>query len=177
MSVNARPYRKARATNSTATTFTAASFIPTVTKGTTWIDLLDPAYGAGGGHVPDWLEFMPYGTDGSNDTFNMQIWGWSQTSDATPVYIPQLLALVAVVLGNIDAAAIAAGNFLADTLTVTKGPADNAEWGSVISPANDTVATLILHTRGCQWLDFDWDLAGAQEGVSMNCLWRPMDQR
>lgn len=174
--ISAKPFRRALTSNSAATSFSAK--IPTTTKptvGSGIINLLDPVYGFGGS-VPDWLELIPFGTDGENDTFNMRVLGWTPTLDTTPVWVPRLLALVAVVLGNIDGSALGTGVFMPDTLTLSKGPADNGPLSSSInSPANDMTASLLLHTRGCTLIEFEFDLAGGQEGVAMNCLWRPAE--
>lgn len=169
--------RKAITTNSAATSFTAK--IPTTTAKTTnaatgVYDLLDTTLGFT--HLAEktsrFLQIIPYGTNGDNDTFNMRVWGWDKTDDATAVYIPQLLAQLAVVLGSIDGAAIAANTYMADTITLTYGDSTSP----IISPANDLSASIILHVRGCRFIEFDWDLAGAQEGTGMNAFWRPFDQ-
>ncbi len=173
------PLRKAITSNSTSTGFTAKT--PTTTAKTTSAatgvyDLLDPTLGFThlADHTSRFLQIIPFGTNGENDTFSMRIWGWDKTDDATAVYVPQLLAQFAVVLGSIDGStAIGVSNtFQADTITLTYGDSTTP----IVSPANDLPAHAILHTRGCRYIEFDWDLAGAQEGVSMNAFWRPFDQ-
>ena len=175
------PFKHARATSSTSTGFTAK--IPTVTKpsGSGIIDLLLEANGLGGGcFVPDWFQLVPYATDGDNDTFDFRVYGWNRTVDSTPVWIPQLLLDVSVVIGNISGAAIGTGVFMPDTFTLNDGPLDgdgafeHSPWVSVISPAEDLPGSIMLHARGCQLFEFDWDLAGGQEAVAMNCLYRPV---
>ena len=93
-------FTKARTTDSASTAFTAK--IPTVTmpSGSGIHDLSGGR--SGGGSVPSYLQLVPYGKDTNNDTFNMRLWGWNSTSDATPLYSPQLLLDLSLVLGNID---------------------------------------------------------------------------
>jgi hypothetical protein len=171
MAILAAPFSYALSTASTATSFTAQ--VPTTTEpsGAGVHNLLSPATGG----VPEYLVLLPFGTNGDNDTFDFRVWGWNKTNEATPVYIPQLLVDVSVVLGNI-AASLGSNSFLADTLTVNDGAADNGPWSSKIDSQEDLACSIIIHTRGCQYIKFDWDLAGAQEGVTMNCLWRPLDK-
>lgn len=170
------PLRKAVSTNSTSTGFTAK--IPTTTAKATSLsagvyDLLDRSLGLHQGNLASrFLHLQPFGTDGADDTFNMRVWGWDVTTDAIPVYSPILIAQIAVVLGSISGTAIAANTVMADTLTLTYGDSSSP----IISPASDVSASIILHTRGCRYIEFDWDLAGAQEGVSMNAFWRVFDQ-
>lgn len=168
---------KAVSTNSAATSFTAK--IPTVTAKTTdaatgVYDLLDPSLGYThlAHNTSRFIQIVPFGTNGNDDTFNMRVWGWSNTNDTIPVYVPQLIAQLAVVLGNISGAAIAADTYMADTITLTYGDSTSP----IIAPANDLTASIILHNRGCRYIEFDWDLAGAQEGTGMNAFWRPFDQ-
>lgn len=170
------PFRKALATNSTSTSFTAQNATTTEPSGDGVIDLLSSSVGVGMGvRVPSYIQLLPFGTDGANDTFDMRVWGYVPTTDATKVYIPFLLVDLSVVLGAATATPIAANTLLADTLTVNDGPADNGPWRVLIDAQEDLVATATIHTFGCRYLKFDWDLAGAQEGVSVNCLWRPVE--
>ncbi len=176
------PLRKAITSNSTSTGFTAK--IPTTTALVTTIasgssatgkyDLLDTALGFThlADHTSRFLQIIPFATDGENDTFSMRVWGWDKTNDTTPVYVPQLLAQFAVTLGSISGTAVAANTVMADTIVLTYGDSTTP----LVSPANDLSASVILHTRGCRYIEFDWDLSGAQEAVSMNAFWRPFDQ-
>jgi hypothetical protein len=121
-------------------------------------------------NVPSYIQFIPFGTNGQDDTFEMRVIGWRVTTDSTPLYIPELLVELAVTLGNISGTAIAANTVMADTIVVNEGPSDGP-FMSVISTADDTSASIAVHTRGCSLLEFDWDLAGAQEAVSMNAYY------
>jgi hypothetical protein len=125
-------------------------------------------------HMPEFVQLIPFGTNGDNDTFDMRMWGWSKVH-LTELWIPQLLLQVNVVLGSASGAAIAADTFLADTLTLVEGSSEKT-LADLISTADNTPASALVHTHGCQLIEFDFDLAGAQEGVSMNCYWRPVDE-
>lgn len=178
--LTAHPFRKALEENSAATSFAAK--IPTTTKpeGDGVVDLFDSDLGlAINTFIPEWVQLIPYGSDAADETLNMRLWGWSKTVDG--IWIPQLLALLAVTLGNIDATAIAADNFLADTIAVTEGSEDDSSstdgtggaLADEISPADDSTASVLVQLRGCQLIEFDFDMVTA---ASANCLWRVMDE-
>lgn len=171
MSATVMPLQRALTASSTDTSF--AAVIPTTTKpsGAGVFDLLDIATSLSvGNNVPRFIQLVPFGTDANNETFDMILRGWSRTTGAagTAIWVPQILLNLSVTLGNIDAAAIGANHFLADTIVVNKGDSDG-----VISPANDTAASIITHLRGCELFAFYFDLTGA---AAANCYWRVMDQ-
>lgn len=170
------PFKKALAANSTSTAFTAQNATVTEPTGVGVINLLSTAEGWGGGHnVPAYVLLMPYGTDGNNDTFDMRVYGYNRIEGATPIYVPVLLLDISVVLCAITATDIAANTFLADSVTLNDGFASSPQWLHIQNNAEDLAACIILHTMGCQYLKFDFDLAGAQEAVSMNCLIRALE--
>ena len=162
----------ALATNSTSTGFTSKTATTTKPYGANVVDLFSTFIAVGiGNSVPRFIDLLPFGKDGNNDTFDMRLWGWNRVIDSsiavgTTVWVPKLLLELNVVLGNIALAGIDTGNFQADTITIAKGDANSP----IISPANDTGASVLSHLRGCELIEFDWDLAAAQEGVSMNSL-------
>lgn len=177
MTATVTPLRKAVEANSTSSAFTTK--IPTLTEptGAGVFKLTDPLYGVGvDGKVPAYLQLVPFGGNDNNDTFSLRVWGWSKTGyTATPLYIPQLLIELAVTLGSISGTAIAANMLLADTLVVTYGgTADSSLGNSVISPANDVPANCLVDTRGCEYIEFDFDLTGT--GDAANTYWRVTDQ-
>jgi hypothetical protein len=176
MAFSSKRLRAALATNSTSTGFTAQNATTTEPSGVGVFDMLDTNNGFNGRGVPEYLKLIPFGRDGADDTFDMRVYGWDATDAATPVYIPQLLVDVSVVLSAITFTPHAAGTVLADAITVNDGSADNGPWQSIISPSEDLVASIIIPTRGCRYISFDWDLAGGAEAVSMNCLFQPLDR-
>lgn len=181
MAVNSQPFRYVLATNSTSTGFTAQNATSTEPSGTGVIDLGSESLGLGSEFsVPTYIQLIPFGTNGEDDTFDMRVYGYSKTVPTnlvtdTALYIPQLLIDVSVVLSALTFSDHAANTFLPDTLTINDGAADNGPWRSFINPAEDLAASVIVHTRGCRYLKWDWDLAGAQEAVSMNCMYRAFE--
>lgn len=169
-------FRKAFAVNATADSFTAKT--PTTTKptGVGVFDLFDITYGVGTHPLlPEFLQLLPFGSDANDEAFDLRVWGWSKTDDRpTPIWVPQMLALLAVTLGNVAATDLGANNFLADTIVVTKGADEESGFGAaVINPANDMPASLMLGLRGCELIEFAVDVGTAASG---NCLWRPIHQ-
>lgn len=178
------PFRYAFATNATTTSFTAQNATATEPSGVGVFDLASPNLSVGttvvapSERVATYLQLVPFLVGADNDTFGLKIYGFTPTVPAdlvtdTALYIPQLLAHLTITAGARTFSDHTAACFLADTIVVTKGPADNAEWLSVISPADDSVASVILNTRGCRYIKFDVDLLVTPTAV--NCLWRPVD--
>jgi hypothetical protein len=168
----ALPLRRLLTTSSTSTSFSAK--IPTATEpsGEGVLNLLAESVGVGGGVcVPRHVQIVPFGGDANNETFDFMVYGWSKTA-GTVIYIPQLLIDCSVTLGNIDAAAAEASQFMADTITVNDGPSDGPG-RSVISPEDDLPGSVLLHTRGCQYLEFVFDLTGTADRA--NVWWRAVD--
>lgn len=181
MALISNRFHYALTTNSTSTGFTAQNATTTEPSGAGVFDLFSINNSVGGAPtVPKWIKLIPFGKDGADDTFDMRLYGYNATEITgtltSPIYIPQLLVDISVVLSAITFTDHAANTFLADTITVNDGAADNADWLSLVSPAEDLVANVIVSTRACRYIKFDWDLAGGQEGVSMNCLFAAVDE-
>lgn len=183
MTITANRFRKAMSTDATTALFGSfTAKIPTLTEPTHntltlgssangKYNLFDTVLGiATVNSMPRYIQLMPYGVGANNNTFDMRLWGWSVTMDTVPVYIPQLLLELNVTLGNIDGTVIAANAFLADTIAIAKGDTTSP----IISPANDTPASVLAHCRGCRYLE--WDFDSTSSSPAMNCWWRMMDQ-
>jgi hypothetical protein len=179
MSATANPYRPAFSTNATATSFTAKS--GTATKPVaSFANGIHDLFTDQAQHysVPRFIDLQPFGTAANNNTFDMQLWGWSRTYDTptfstSPIWIPRLLIELNVVLGNVTFTYLSATQQLADTLTIAKGDADSP----IISPANDYAASILVHLRGSELIEFEFDAdAGASASTGANCLWKCMDQ-
>ena len=171
--VTALTLRKALASNSLATSFTTK--IPTTTAPDTVaavngvFDLTDPQYGVGvNGRIQRFIQLIPFGGNTQNLTYDMRVWGWSKTGEATPIWIPQLLLDVTCTLGSISATAVAANMLMVDTITINDGDDAAAD----ISPEEDLSASVLLHLRGCERIEFDFDRTGAD---ACNCFWRAVD--
>jgi len=169
------PFKHVLSTNSTSTGFTAQNATTTKPATDAVIDLTDRDNGWGlhSADVPPYVQLIPFGTNGDNDTFDMRVYGWSRTEAATPVWIPTLLADVSLILSAITATPIAADTFLIDSVTLNDGFASAPQWLHIQNHSEDLAACIIVHTLGSQLLSFDFDLAGGQEAASMNCLVRP----
>lgn len=164
--------RRALSANSAASAFTAKIPVATKPSGTGVFDLFDRDLGIAT-HVcaPDYIQVIPFGTDANNETFNLRVWGWSRVTEL--LWIPQLLCELAVTLGNIDATAIGASHFLADTVVLTYGAAADSGTGtSILAPANELPCSALVHLRGSELIEFDFDLVTA---AAANCYWRVAD--
>jgi hypothetical protein len=179
-SIQVWPYRKALATATTNTTFSAK--IPTATKpaaSTTRavIDLYDASLGiATSPRVPKYVFLQPYATAADNVTLDMRLWGWNKTADiATNLWVPTLIAQLALIVGNIDGSAIEASALMADTLTATYGYGTSIVT-AINSPAGTTNLTggFLTHILGSELLEFDFDVGTA---TAANCLWRMVDEQ
>lgn len=174
MSATALPLRQAMDANSTATAFTAKIPVATKPSGTGVFDVFAAALGIATAHcLPKFLQVIPFGTDADGETFDLRVWGWSRVLGGN-LWVPQLLTQLAVTLGNVSGAAIGTNHFLSDTLVATDGAvADSGTGTSILSPENDTPASALIHLRGCELIEFDFDLGTA---AAANAYWRAMDQ-
>jgi hypothetical protein len=171
MQVSAHPLRRALVDNTANTTFPTT--IPTATEpsGAGVFDLLSAELGLGSAiFVPAHVQIVPFAEATDDQTFDMRLWGWSKVA-ATALYVPQLIVELAVTLGTNDGTAIDTDVLMADTIAVTDGPADNAEWRSLIGDPANLVASIIVHTRGCRYLSFEFDVGTATKA---NCHFRPL---
>jgi hypothetical protein len=179
-SIQVWPYRKALATSTSSTSFTAK--IPTATKPTASttravIDLYDASMGiATSPSVPKYVFLQPYATAADNVTLDVRLWGWNKTADiATNLWVPTLIAQLAVVVGNIDGSAFEANAFMADTITATYGYG-TSHATAISSPAGTTnlQGGFLTHVLGSELLEFDFDVGTA---TLANCLWKMVDER
>jgi hypothetical protein len=121
------------------------------------------------GYGPRRVMIVPFGTDANNETFDIRVWGWSKVVGAE-LYVPHLIAELAITLGNIAATPVGANHFLADTIVVTK-----SEPNAIISsPANDSPAFALLHLHGAQHIEFEFKVG---TGAAANCYWRTVDDQ
>lgn len=170
--------------NSTSADFTALTATTTAPSGAGVVDLGAVPFGSPA-YVPSYVLLMPFGVGAANTTFSMRLQGYSLTLPTTGllepvatgvIYIPQLLVEVAVTLSANTFTDYGTTTALADVLTIAAGAgaADNGSWRSLVSAdiVVNTPGSIIVHTRGCRYLKWDWDLGTA---TSMNCLWRPFD--
>lgn len=152
-------FQLAVSANSTSGSFTAKAPVATAPSGT-GVHALDVP------EVPQYVVLAPFGTNANNGAFNMRLWGWIKV-DTSDLWIPYKLLELAVTLGNIDASEIGTDHFMADTISITNGDSD----APLINPADDTGATILVHHRGAQYMEFDFDLTTA---AAANCYWSLM---
>lgn len=155
-------FQRALATNSTASAFTAKIPVAVEPSGTGIFKMENP--------IPTFLQLVPFGTDANDETFDFRLYGWTRIHSER-IWVPQLLADVSVTLGNMSAAVIAASTFLADTLTYNDGP-PAGPFQSLIDAQEDLPASVMVHTRGCEYIEFDFDMVLAASG---NVLWRGVE--
>lgn len=184
------PFRYALAANSTATTALAA--LPALSaepSGAGYFDLAraDFVAGATAGpineRIPAYLQLLPFAECANDESWAIRVTGYTPTIPTaglvltTAIYVPQLLCHLTVIAATgMTIAQHTAASLFCDTITVTKGPADNAEWGSVVSPADGvSPAHYIVNTKGCRYIRFEFDRDITGTATSVNCLWRPVE--
>lgn len=167
------PWRKALATENTDTTYEAKAGTTTKPSGDGVFDLLDESNGVHVGiYIPEKIILLPYGANANNETFDMRLWGWSRVALATPVWIPQILVGLNVVLGNITCTDLLANGFLADTLTEVEGK-DGTSNIALVSGDADIPARCTVPLQGVELIEFDFDAdAGGSASAADNCLFR-----
>lgn len=172
------PLRKALAANANTSSFAAKP--PTIAEPTNdgVVNLTN-----GGVVVPQHMLILPYGLGANNDAFDMRVLGWrhagsSQGAQAA-LWVPVIIGQFSCICGNVTGVAATGGQtpdvlateFFCDTITVsgTRGALqprvtnDNgtgAEFGGTIrvsSPANDTVAFVLLPLLGMEKVEFQFD--------------------
>jgi len=117
----------------------------------------------------DLVHIIPIGTDAANETYSFRLWGWAPVDhdvDAAVddlIWIPTLINEFAATLGTTVATAIAADHLVADTIVLTTGDASSR----IISPADNTVASVTIDPVGAHFLTIDPKKATA---ASMNFL-------
>lgn len=169
-----QPFRKARSTNATDTSF--PSKVPTITEpsGGGVLDLTE----GGQGLVPESLVVLPFGTGDDNDVFDMRVIGWRRIVGGpnpgdilwVPCIIAQVTATLSAAVGVAGAPVVATERF-ADTLAVTvEGVTRDGELTAadaetftssgttvITSPANDTPAFFEVCVKGFEKIEFTFD--------------------
>jgi len=158
------PFAKALAANSTDLAF--PSRIPTTTTPAD-AGVLSLVINTDGGVTHDRMLVIPYGVGNDNLTFSVRIIGWRLISTLwVPCILTELACTMSAAVGITGAAVVATERF-ADTITLVTNMG-NANVDVVItSPANDTPAHAVINLKGCQKVEFTFDMTGA---TSANCL-------
>jgi len=159
MTIQANPMTLLLETNSTVSAFTAKTPTATEPSGSNVVSVMQDD-----GRGSSLVEVIPLGTDAADETFSFRIWRWTKTGD--DVWVPSLLFEGAVTLGSIDATALGAGLFQADTVSETLGDTANVR---TVSPANDVGAYVVADLLGARKIEFDFKKTTA---AAMNLLYR-----
>ncbi len=185
----ASPWRKWRNVNCTDTSFdsTIPKIIEPVGTGITASDLsvVDLSGGqssmlGAGGPVQNNMMIEFFGAGADDTTFDARLVGWSplQTdraavvSDETQIWIPTVLFQVNVTLSTqvgVAARAVIETDRFADTIVLVTGTANAGVGIDIRSPANNTIASLMVDLRGFMKAELIFDLTGA---TNANALYR-----
>lgn len=173
MTATAYQFRKALATDSTATSLAAKAPTTTAPSGDGIHHMFDEGYGFSAPLtvcVPDSVVIQPFGTDAADETMLMELWGWNKVY-AEDLYLPQLLIQVTATLGNI--AEGSTDTYIADTIAITSNyvEADTSRTFN-ITPANDDAASIEVPIRGCEWIEFSFSRNSSS--ATNNAYWRPV---
>jgi len=154
-------FTKVRAANSTDSSY--PSRVPTLTQPSGAGVISPPRTGEYSRGV---MQIIPYGTDAADETFNIRIIGWRQTGGN--LFIPVKLAELSCTLGSavgVATADVDQTQFFADTIGVTFGN-DGVDVEN-LSPTDNTVASAIVDTKGCPYVEILFDMNAA---ASANAL-------
>ena len=147
-------YKTAFATNSIDSSLTVVNETATEPAGD-GVHKIDPLCT---GKVASQIRVIPFGDDAANETFNGRVIHWAK-DQAKGVWIPTELVTFAVTLG---AATLVNTEFFADTIVYTSGIAE-ADL-TIVSPADDTRAWLLLDIMGADKIEFQVDTVLALNG-------------
>lgn len=163
----ARPFQKARQTNSTDTT--SPSRVPTVVEpitvspsSATSQEVIDFIEG-GTGPIPFAAFIIPYGLGADNDAFSLSVIGWKKigTDPNLTLWVPFLLGsystIISASVGVAGSPVINTERF-ADTITIVTEPTQTADvtrsgTTQIYSPTNNTPGWIRVPLRGCSKLE------------------------
>lgn len=111
---------------------------------------------------------FPYGVGNDDTTFSLRIIGWSQTSGG--LWIPTILCEVTCILCTSVGVAgqdVVATERFCDTIALVTNLGNANVSVEIISPQNNTPGHIMLDTKGCNYLDFIFDMTGATSGNAL----------
>lgn len=164
MSVYVSKLQRIRATSSADATFPSRA--PTATAPSGAGVLNDPIVGQG---TPEWVQVVPFGDGADNSTFDLRVIGWKPTE--LGLWVPMILAQAACTLSaavGVNTYEVTASQRFADTIALTQVLA-NVD-SKVSSPANDTVGSFQVQTRGSVLVEIIFDL-GTATGANALVSW------
>lgn len=146
--------------NSTAASFTALAATATEPTGAGVIDL--PLTGDA---VNSFLQLIFFGAGADNSTFDARVSGWSKVDT---LWVPTPLVEVSCTLGaavGVASQAVLDTERFADTLSLAAAYSGLAgSLATVVSPAGDLVARLLLDLQGFRKFQVQFDMTGATSG-------------
>lgn len=158
-----RPLSKALSTSATDASF--PSKVPTTTE-PTGIGVLELQRLETRATFPSNIFLIPYGVGNDDHTFDMRVIGWRKVAT---LWVPTVLTQVAVTLSTavgVAGAAVTNSERFADTISITIGNSNVSV--EVVSPANNTVAHMVVDVKGSQKVELTFDLGS---GTNCNALW------
>lgn len=110
--------------------------------------------------------FVFFGTDAANETFDVKLVAWSQVivSGGDALWVPTPMGIASVTLGSltgVSGGTISDSQLFADTITVSSYMIAG---NSIISPADDSVASIEINNVGQQMTGVYFDMTGAASG-------------
>lgn len=185
---NARPWRIARKVNQTSNGY--VSKIPTTTEpvgdagtatGAAVIDLTAPDT-LGGLTSANRAMVHFFGAGSDTNTFSCRVIGWSCVAQApgglalggrpvlwVPTVLVEVQATLSVQVGIAGSSALNTDRF-ADTIALTGTTANAGQGVEIVSPANDTIAHLVVDLKGAQKLEFSFTTGGS--ATDCNALYK-----
>lgn len=130
-----------------------------------------------GGETPNAIEFVPFGSDTTNQTMNVRVWGIEQGvglvgSTDTPSWEPKLLAQFQATLSASKAGAsgslVTASDYYADTITLTYGA--TADVAILTNAADIRMASIRVFLSGYQIIVVEIDANSS--AATVNSLYR-----
>ncbi len=163
-------FRRARSVNQTSSSYVSKSPTPTMPSGdagtATGASVITLSAPSDGSRSQNAIFISPYGTGSNNSTMNLRVIAWhalpsGQDSKATlwiPNNLGEFLCTLSAVTGA-DGTLIDSTNRFADTIVVTVGSTLGGEAASenIISPANDTIASILLDLKGAQIVELSFN--------------------
>lgn len=126
------------------------------------------------------IKFLFYGTGGDNSTFSAQIVYWSSVpflkknnvaSSTVDLWVPEIVCNIdGVLCATVGSSGtyIDASHRFADTLSLTSSTA-NITANAIISPANNSIASITMDLSGTQMVEVIFDLGSA---TAMNAIYK-----
>lgn len=129
-----------------------------------------------GDTMPNAICLLPFGTDAADETFKMRLLSWKpakkkNTSPETWLWVYSIIGEFTCTLGTRTGLAnsfVGSTNLIADTIAIVGTSGDQNSY-SIISPADNTVATLMIDIRGSNYVEVLFDTNSSS--ASANALY------